>query len=490
MDVFESLSATAGRMYGSVRSWRTWLAVLFVAAALVRMSCYTGLIGSDDLWYVRYAERIASGEFPHQTNQFAGRSGLTLAEAAVFRVFGVSDGTIVLVPLLAASASVPLVAAIGASLFGPLAGSIAALLLLTSPIHVRFSTILVPEPLMEFWILVGVWCYLAAVRRESRALGAAAGIAVGVAYLTKEPAAFVVPALALAAWSGGRRWLAVTVAAGALAIAGAETVTYAVVLHAPLHRIEGAGVGVPVVRDVNLPPTVTRRDWVTKRLLFVYPRRMLVPTLDFGLHYLAAIIFTALAVLLLRRERTFLLLWAAIPWLFLNFGSPSFTHYRPLWASERYISQTLVPLFLLTAAVFVAPAASRYRRARTFGLFVLAAAAVVGLACSVAVRATGLRTREMAMLRSITATAATKGMVPCHTPHPAGNGHVRVFGDDRMDFWTDALRIFDGRTTSAGDVPPRVRIEADTLGLPRVGPGTCGGSHAAADLEDTEAFPP
>src|SRR5690349_7530382 len=128
MNVFERLSAAADQTYQSSRAWRTWLVALLVVAALVRLACYTGLIGSDDLWYVRYAGQIASGQFPHSTNQFAARTGLTMAVAAVYRVVGISAGSTVLVSLAASSASVPLLAEIGAMLFGPLAGTIAALL--------------------------------------------------------------------------------------------------------------------------------------------------------------------------------------------------------------------------------------------------------------------------------------------------------------------------------------------------------------------------
>jgi hypothetical protein len=101
------------RRYDEPAAWTAVLAGLFVAALFVRLAAFTGLIGSDDLWYSRYAQTIAAGGVPLDTNQFAGRSGVTLALAAVYRLFGVSEAATIALPLLASSASVPLLAASG-----------------------------------------------------------------------------------------------------------------------------------------------------------------------------------------------------------------------------------------------------------------------------------------------------------------------------------------------------------------------------------------
>jgi 4-amino-4-deoxy-L-arabinose transferase-like glycosyltransferase len=456
-----------GRLYASRLGWATWLVLLFIAAAVVRLVCYTGLIGSDDLWYVRYAEQIVAGNFSPHSNQYAGRFGLILTVAGVFEFFGVSVATTVLVPLLASSASVPLLAAIGARLYGPLAGSIAALLLSTSPIHLRFATILVPEPVMEFWVLVAIWCYLEATRRRSWWLGTIAGAAVGVAYLNKEPAAFIAPALIAAAWFTGRRSLAVAVAVGALAIAVVETLTYAVVLNDPFHRIKSAAVGTPTPLGMGRGDVVDVSSGLARRLFVDYPRSMIYPTLDFGLHFVISLILTGLAVLALRRERLLLLLWAALPWLFLNFGSASLTHYTPIYASERYLSPTLPPLFLLAAGLVAMPG-STYTRARALGFLLLAIVGAVGIACGLSVRGHGFRVDQIAVLRSI--VRAARASVVCHVPGDCG--HVISFGDYRVDAWSEALHILDRRGVATSSNSDLVVVE-DTLGLPSVHPGSC-----------------
>jgi len=401
-DLIERMSASADRLYSSPRTWGAFLAVLFLAAILVRLACYTGLIGSDDLWYARYAERIASGVFPTQTNQYVGRVGVTVIVAAVYRLFGVSEWTTVLAPLLAGSAAVPLLAVIAARLYGPVAGIIAALLLCTSPIHIRFATILVPEPLMEFWILAALFCYLEAVRRGSRGLGAVTGLLIGVAYLTKEPAAFVAPAVAAAAWFSGRRWIALTVAAGALAVPVAEATTYAITMHTPLRRFHAAAVGVPPQSREpaqRLGRGRGDRRNVLRRLFIRYPRLMVRPSVDFGLHYLAAMIFAGIALLVVSRHRMLLMLWAVVPWTYLNFGTADFTRFVPLWVSARYVSATLTPLFVLAAGLFAVAGAGRWLRVRAAGIGMVLIVCFIGVSCALATRATGFRTAHMAVLR-------------------------------------------------------------------------------------------
>jgi hypothetical protein len=57
----------------------------------------------------------------------------------------------------------------------------------------------------------------------------------------------------------------------------------------------------------------------------------------------------------------------------------------------------------------------------------------------------------------------------------AGNGHVDRYGDDQMDYWTEALRFFDPASATASVTRPRVRIDADVLDLPHAEVGRCDG---------------
>jgi 4-amino-4-deoxy-L-arabinose transferase-like glycosyltransferase len=319
---------------------------------------------------------------------------------------------------------------------------------------------------MEFWILVGVWCFLRAERRNSWVLGAVAGVCVGLGYLAKEPAAFVAPALALVAWQSGRRVLAVAVAMGALAVAGTESVVYQLVFGDPLHRLEAARVGgapwFPGSGDTG--GTGILNSPLSERLLKTYPRQMLYPNVHFGLHYVVALFLAGVAVVTLRHGRFLLLLWAALPWTFLNFGG-AVMPYRPLWTSVRYISITLPPLFVLAAGLLAVPAFRPHARSRILGA-VLVVVSVTGIATALSTRASGYRTNDVAVLRSIVARASENGDTVCHPPNDTGHG------DERLDSWTETLGVLDSRGSNRVEGQQWV-VVADPLGLPSVQQGTC-----------------
>src|SRR5579871_209772 len=78
------------------RQTAVMLAVLFVGALLIRLICYTGLIGSDDLTYFRFGQGIATGTYRLEAIHNALRYGLLIPLAASYRIFGVHEWTTVL----------------------------------------------------------------------------------------------------------------------------------------------------------------------------------------------------------------------------------------------------------------------------------------------------------------------------------------------------------------------------------------------------------
>jgi hypothetical protein len=85
------------------------------------------------------------------------------------------------------------------------------------------------------------------------------------------------------------------------------------------------------------------------RIWKAYPRLMLLPNEHFGLHSIFVLVLAGVAVVRTRLKGDVLLLalWAAIPYLYLNFGSSSFSHYWALPLAPRYISLIYPPLFIL-----------------------------------------------------------------------------------------------------------------------------------------------
>ena len=448
-----------------------WLIVgLFFFALLLRLTCFTGLIASDDLTYSRFAQQIASGQYVLEYHHYAIRFGVILPVGMVYALFGVSEWSTIIVPLLTSASSVVLLALIATRLFGARAGLIAGLLLATFPLQLYHATILVPEPIVEFYVLLAVLIYVRTDERASVAMGALAGVLIGVAYLTKEPALFVAPALFIDA-ALRRRWQqAFGIAAGVVSVIALEHAYYLAMtgdlLFRPhsmvIHNQYVTGGGREISPDVF-------NSGLLRRLFIEYPRMMLIPGLDFGIHSLVALILSALAMFRFRKDRRahFLLLWAVVPWLYLNFGTTSFTHYIPIPAAPRYIDFTYPPLFLLSAWLLAdmlsktreSNAASQKNGHVRWIYPLLASVMLVGAGCGFATRATGYKTSQVAVLRTINEKVKQRKI-------------DRVCFDLALDNGVNARLPRAMFILSAGKVPVcesatgRMVIRADQLGIP------------------------
>src|SRR5712691_9919632 len=135
------------------------LAYMGFVGFLLRLACTTGLIGSDDLVYAKYAQAIANLHYVPESIHYALRYGLTIPTAAVYRLLGVHEWTTIIVPLLFSAASVPLLIILGARLVGTRTGLLAGALLASFSVSLLYATILVPEPVAGFYILLALLFY-------------------------------------------------------------------------------------------------------------------------------------------------------------------------------------------------------------------------------------------------------------------------------------------------------------------------------------------
>jgi hypothetical protein len=219
-------------------------------------------------------------------------------------------------------------------------------------------------------------------------------LVLGGSYVTKESAAFVAVAVFLDAVLR-RKWpVALGLAAGVFVIVAAEHTYYLVATGDLLYRFHAMKIheATPMVLVVN--------QNLKYRLLKSYPRLMLLPNMGFGLHS----IFTLLATLGLLKWRPpraqLLILWAVVPWLYLNFGSSSLTHYTALPVADRYLEFCYAPLFLLAGAVLDHWMTEHKWTYRPI-LASLALVASVGLWCGYESRQQGWLTADIAILRRI-----------------------------------------------------------------------------------------
>jgi hypothetical protein len=422
-----------------------WIAlgILTILAGALRLACVTGLVGSDDLGYSGFAQAIANGIYRLQPHHFAIRFGLLLPVAVVYKLFGVSEWSTIALPLFASTLSVLLLAVIGQKLFGMRAGLMAGILYATFPVQLRYASILTPEPIAECFVLVAVLCYVCAENRP-RFVYFTSGIAVGVAYLTKEPALFVAPALLLDAVMRRRWQSAALVAAGVTAIVSIEHAYY--LAHGDL-LFRPHAMAIHEASEMALAANSS----LSYRLFKVYPRMMLIPGVDFGLHSIACL--TLAAVSLMRGPLTryrLLLAWAIIPWAYLNFGSSSLTRYFALPVAPRYIEFTYPPLMLMTG---VGLSLAFYKRARTApAAIALGLVAAIGLWSGLSTKGRGYRAAQMSVLREI-----------ARQTEPGARFRV----DQSQTQWREALKIF-GKNVSDHESEADWFVGPDPIGLPVV----------------------
>ncbi|MBI3529611.1 MAG: glycosyltransferase family 39 protein [Betaproteobacteria bacterium] len=435
-----------------------WLFGLFLLALLLRLACFTGIIASDDLGYSGYAQLLAEGRYVPEYHHFAIRYGLILPVGLIYALFGISEWSTIALPLFASSLSVVLLALIGARLFSLRVGLIAGLLYATFPGELRYATVLVPEAVAGCYVLLAVLVHVRTENRAPVALGALAGACLGIAYLTKEPALFIAPALFIDAVLRRRWQQAFGIVVGIGAIIACEHAYYLVTTGDLLFRLHALA-SHNKMNDTNAGRVAFDLAY---RLFKSYPRMMLVPDKNFGLHSLATLVLSGVAFWCFRKDRRtyFLLIWASLPWIYLNFGSSSFAHYIVIPIAPRYIDFAYPPLFLL-AAWLLADLVSKNIWTKRAVLSSLAAVLLVGVVCGLLTRGTGYRSDQVAVLRVIADKIEREAL-----------GCVRFdINPGQQSIWQKTLRILSGgKLRECDDGSGGVIIRQDHLGFPYVAP--------------------
>ena len=425
------------------------LPVLFVGSFLIRLVCLTGLIGSDDMFYSNYGQAIATGSYKLEATHYAVRYGLLLPLSASYRLFGLHEWTTILVPLISSSLAAPLLALIAARLAGIRQAWIAGLLMATFPVAVRYGSILVPEPVLETLLLIAALLFLLAQAHDSSILAAAAGVLLGISYLTKEPAAFVAMAFFLFLVAM-RRWkLAFVMGCGVAFVLLGEVGWYWKESGDVLFRIHA------MAWNNSSDMAVAANQNLFYRLFKEYPRMMLVPSTDYGLHSLLALGLSAAALVSRRSASTlWLLLWAIFPFLYLNFGTSSFRYFWALPSAPRYLGLIYEPLFVLAAIALVSLANSNLSKKLVGSSLVLVVCAV-GVACAFVTRDAGYRTAQVAELRKIVS----------QMHHD--QSHICEFAGPDAKVWRETVQIIAPEQLGcAGQLV--VQLAPDSQGLPTI----------------------
>ena len=386
MNRAESASTSAAAIPAAER----WLLAAAVVAGLAaRVVLAPQFEGLDDFGYLEAAHKISRGEsLDGMFALFQTRVGMSyplgwalkyslLAPAQFWWITCLADVIATVALYLAAR-----------QLSGPAAGAIAASLYAAYPLAIQQATVYMPTAFQVAFISVALallaHALLLPFQRGWR-WGVAAGTSLGAAYLVKEDAAVVVPALLLAAVVArvpDKRIFA-AVAAGAALIFGIECLTYGISTGQPLYRLtatSGLG-GLSAEQGLHIAAIWHWSAYL--RTLFLVPVQV-------GLYWWVGLL--AMIAILQRGQPTtrvvaYLLL---VICLYLQFGSGSIFEYSPLPKTPRYTA--IATPFVIAVAAFWLASDRIWRRSRRL---ILGAIAISSLACVlIAATAGSERTRN------------------------------------------------------------------------------------------------
>jgi 4-amino-4-deoxy-L-arabinose transferase-like glycosyltransferase len=323
-----------------------------VLTLILALCFWRGMQATDDLGYAMKAMRLL-GEGPPtiDTSHHRGRIGLTWPLAIIFSIFGVSDFSLSLLPLFGSVMTTPLVVLLGRHFFGWRVGFIAGLLYALFPLSLNYATFFVPEPILSFELSLASLLFLNAMSQEGQTANLQkllAGILIGIAYLTTEAGALMLPVFffyLLVARQLGRQdgWLM----AGFMMVLLLELLYSTAFYGHPLYRFTALGGGY-----INDPMLVSANQNLTSRLIKGYPSLFVLPNFNFGL-FGPLMIAGGIYGLVHFRRSSFFLIWSIVILIFYNFMSVRMDRYVVLPVASRLILPACIPLLILSAKLLI-----------------------------------------------------------------------------------------------------------------------------------------
>ena len=398
-----------------------WVALVLpaIVTLVLALTFRQGMRATDDLGYAALATSAIGGHpIPdREAAHHAARVGVILPLAGIFALVGPSNTSIAFVPLLCTILTASLIAWLASYFWGPAVGLAAGLVFSLIPIMINTATFYVPEPLLDFELCAAAALFLAARARSDRLAGQMqflAGVLVGVAYLTTEVGALMLPAfylyLAVGKKLRARDWWLM---AGFLFVFGGELAYNAAAHGNALYRfaLTSGYTNDPMVQDANVD--------LKYRLLKSYPAEFIYPHLSLGLMGPVLIAAGAYGVVKFS-EAGFFVIWAALILLFYNFMTASFTHYVALPVSLRLVMPACLALSVLAGKMLVDLSRWTFARSSPTGRYVLAGLSATAAAVVVAVSALSMLLGTGAsftatVARNAEATAEHLSMYPAVT---------------------------------------------------------------------------
>jgi len=335
------------------------LSLILLVSLAVRLLCFSGVGISDSLGYVWAGGNAAEGKYPWEEYPFVYiRPGFVLPLAVLVSWWGYGLWTPALYNLACSLGLVVLTYAIGRMLFDRKAGLWAAAVIAVSTMAIGNGTGVVPDTPQAFFCALSIALALIAARKSggSRVSGLcfAAGVALGMAWLVKCTSVFVAPALLLIVlrMRQHRRLAIIFGLVGFGLIFLSEMAFWASVSGYPLERFR-------VLFPSGSAAALDTTDPFFS--LWEYPIKMFVIISADGLFYYLLVPAVLWSAVRARRRAAVALVWLAVFFLFLQFGSLSFTEYKPFYHQPRYL-MPLVPAGAILAGAWLCTVARKHAR--------------------------------------------------------------------------------------------------------------------------------
>lgn len=336
--------------------WYGLAGIVFLALVL-RALFYSGFFGSDEVTYVETAANIAAGDWRVSNYIGATRYGMNLPVAFFIYLFGLSEASANLWPLLCSVGEVAIVFLIARWLWSPRVAILSALFLALLPLHVHFAGRMMADSPLAFFLTASVALLLRASDSRNWVLFAAAGLAWGGVFWVKESVAllyapvFVMLAIYCNRLDNKLLWLLV----GMGSAVGANCVLMYFLAGNPMHVF--AVMKSAVVKIAGIA-TLSESPWFYLRYLFMDIRH------TFLLGFLALAGLILYAKYFFQGKKTdlstqFVVLWVLLLVGMFSFAVVSFSPVKLVMKQTNYLLIFVGPMALL-AGWFLAGLTRRF----------------------------------------------------------------------------------------------------------------------------------
>ena len=334
-----------------------WLIFILIFALCLRLYFFVGLNWSDDPGYVSDAYRVLKGDF-YLGKYLAGERLMMIYPIAfLFFLFGINNFSAALYPLLSSLGSIVIIFYLGKLLFDEKSGLLSAFLLSIFPLNITYATWPMPDVPVAFLSALVVLLFLKAKNLKDRELNKKrilfllSGILIGISYLNKVSGAiillFLVPYILYDTIKKRKiDWDYSFLFLGFVLILLFEGTFYFINNGDFFTRYRTVSeFYVPgragINSDLKFYPEIMFN--LSHNLSFNWGNLYFV---HYGLFYYF-ILISFIYILIKRDKKSFIpFLWFVLLFLYLEFGSMSYTQYVPIHKLPRHLTVITIPALL------------------------------------------------------------------------------------------------------------------------------------------------